>query len=425
MLETEMPVPANGMVGALEAARMLGIHRSTLNLAVRRGWIVPDARTPKGHVRFRPETLAQMRERLAGGSVTGDGMLRAPIHALAELGRLLAEGRPIEELAEAVLDGMRRALPGSDMCLVARVAPTPRDRLALRVIARWHVPDAMRADFARLSTTFRFAATSALRALEPEVCENTSCQPIHTGTAHLCRVWPIGAYAVFPIAACGEPLGVLVCVSQAPRRFAAHEREFLRGLAGALAPALARERRSGDTCASTDPLAVGHELLRVGLALRVRAREGARCEAGAALAARFKELTGAEQVCALGFPTELPADDPWLPALACRACEGDALAEAQWSHAGETYSGCAASVPLWAGQRAAVAAAWHGRRRDSCAPEADHALLVAFASAYLHATEPVEARTPATDGTDGGMMDEGDEGDMGDAGEGRTAHGGD
>jgi len=243
MLAVETPEPAGEMVGALEAARILGIHRSTLNLAVRRGRIEPDARTPRGRLRFTRETLARIHDQLAGGSMTGDGMLRAPIRALAELGRLLAENRPLDELAEAALDGMRRALPGSEMCLVARVIPTPRDRLALRVIAQWHLPDAIRQDFARLSTTFRFAATSALRTLEPEVRENTSCQPIHTGTAHLCRAWPIGAYAVFPIVACEEPLGVLVSVSQTPRRFAAYEREFLRGLAWALAPVFARERQ--------------------------------------------------------------------------------------------------------------------------------------------------------------------------------------
>lgn len=243
MLAAKRREPAGEMVGALEAARILGIHRSTLNLAVRRGRIVPDARTPRGHLRFKRETLADLRESLGGGSMTGDSMLRAPIRALAALGRLLAEGRPVEELAEAALDGMRRALPGSEMCLIAQVVPTPRDRLSLHVIAHWRLPDAIREDFARLSTTFRFAATSALRALEPEVCENTSCQPIHTGTAHLCRAWPIGAYAVFPIAVCEAPLGVLVCVSQTPRRYAAYEREFLRGLAQMLAPALARERR--------------------------------------------------------------------------------------------------------------------------------------------------------------------------------------
>ncbi len=245
MLAVETREPASGMVGALEAARILGIHRSTLNLAVRHGRIVPDARTPRGRLRFKRETLARIHDQLAGGSMTGDSMLRAPIRALAALGRLLAEGRPLAELAETALDGMRRALPGSEMCLVARVVPTPRDRLSLRVIAQWQLPAAIRQDFARLSTTFRFAATSALRALEPEVCENTSCQPIHTGTAHLCRAWPIGAYAVFPIAACEAPLGVLVCVSQTPRRFAAHEREFLRGLAEMLAPALAHERQFG------------------------------------------------------------------------------------------------------------------------------------------------------------------------------------
>lgn len=404
MIEAETPAPASAMVGALEAARILGIHRSTLNLAVRRGRIVPDARTPRGHLRFKRETLAEACEALSGGSMTGNNMLLAPICALAALGRLLAEGRPVAELADAALDGMRHALPGSEMCLVARVVPTPRNRLSLRVIAHWRLPDAVREDFARLSTTFRFAATSALRTLEPEVCENTSRQPIHTGTAHLCRGWPIGAYAVFPIASCEEPLGVLVCVSREPRRFAAHEREFLRGLATALAPALARERRSSAMTTFADPLAAGHELLRAGLALRARATEGDGCDVRAALAARFRELTGAEHVCALGFRTEVPTREPRLLALACQACEGDLLAEARWSDAGENGGeiciGRAASVPLRARLRGAVAAVWKVRSRDSRDPAADHALLAAFASAYLHATEAMESGDPSVDDGD-------------------------
>ena len=407
MRETERRAPEGGMVGALEAAHILGIHRSTLHLAVRRGRIVPDARTPSGHLRFKRETLAEVGESLAGGSVTGESMLRAPIGALAELGRLLAGGRPVEALAEAAVEGMRRALPGSGMCLVAQVVPTPRDRLSLRVIAHWRLPDTIREDFARLSTTFRFAATSVLRTLEPEICENTSCQPIHTGTAHLCRAWPIGAYAVFPIAAREAPLGVLVCVSQTPRHFAAYEREFLRGLAEMLAPALAREQPFGATGTPRDPLAVGHALLRAGLTVRARATDGGECDARIALAAQFRELTGAEQVCALGFHTELPTRDPRLLTLACRACEGDALAEAGWSVAGETYIGRAASVPLRTGIRGAVAAVWRDRQADPRDPAADHAMLVAFASAYLHATESTESEASGASTVDDGETGEG------------------
>ena len=47
-----------------EAARWLGISKSTLIRAVNRGEIQPAFRTPGKHLRFTPETLQEIRQRL-------------------------------------------------------------------------------------------------------------------------------------------------------------------------------------------------------------------------------------------------------------------------------------------------------------------------------------------------------------------------
>jgi excisionase family DNA binding protein len=47
-----------------EAARWLGISKSTLIRAVNRGDIQPAFRTPGRHLRFTPESLRQVRRRL-------------------------------------------------------------------------------------------------------------------------------------------------------------------------------------------------------------------------------------------------------------------------------------------------------------------------------------------------------------------------
>jgi excisionase family DNA binding protein len=47
-----------------EAARWLGISKSTLIRAVNRGEIQPAFRTPGRHLRFTPESLQQVRRRL-------------------------------------------------------------------------------------------------------------------------------------------------------------------------------------------------------------------------------------------------------------------------------------------------------------------------------------------------------------------------
>jgi excisionase family DNA binding protein len=49
-----------------EAARWLGISKSTLIRAVNRGDIQPAFRTPGRHFRFTPEALREMRRRLEG-----------------------------------------------------------------------------------------------------------------------------------------------------------------------------------------------------------------------------------------------------------------------------------------------------------------------------------------------------------------------
>src|SRR5438093_11189141 len=49
-----------------EAARWLGISKSTLIRAVNRGDIQPAFRTPGRHLRFTPEALTEIRRRLEG-----------------------------------------------------------------------------------------------------------------------------------------------------------------------------------------------------------------------------------------------------------------------------------------------------------------------------------------------------------------------
>jgi excisionase family DNA binding protein len=54
-----------------EAARELGISKSTLIRAVRRGDIRASYRTPGQHLRFTADDLAQARAQLSGASENG------------------------------------------------------------------------------------------------------------------------------------------------------------------------------------------------------------------------------------------------------------------------------------------------------------------------------------------------------------------
>src|SRR5690242_17398858 len=75
---TGAPAPdaqTDRLVGANEAARFLGIHRSTLHQAVKNGVITPDLTTQGGHFRFSRATLDAFAVRIA----------REPVTTLSEL----------------------------------------------------------------------------------------------------------------------------------------------------------------------------------------------------------------------------------------------------------------------------------------------------------------------------------------------------
>ncbi len=55
--------PTRGSLSTTQAADLLGVHRSTVYRAVRRGELVPDAVTPSGALRFLPKTVEAYRLR--------------------------------------------------------------------------------------------------------------------------------------------------------------------------------------------------------------------------------------------------------------------------------------------------------------------------------------------------------------------------
>src|SRR5262249_27360854 len=146
----------------------------------------------------------------------------------------------LEMIGQTAVTGIRRALPGIDACGVSLVRPTPGDPHTLTSLFQQGVPQEVVDNYERLRHTFRFAATTALRTLEPEICEEVIPGRTYTGTQRVMRIWRLGAYASFPIIAAGKPLGLLTCLSQTPRRFSTSERAFLQAMADELALAIRR-----------------------------------------------------------------------------------------------------------------------------------------------------------------------------------------
>lgn len=374
MSAPDMETTRREWFGAQAAARFLGVHRSTLHVAVRQRLIIPDGHTPGGHVRFRRETLQAFRERLAGGQPIGSAARSfTAVRVLADLARMTAAAYPVEQVSHAAVTGILSTVPGIDMCCIYVRTDDPVDRFHLRVAAQQGFPEEVFTNFHKLRSTFRFATTVCLRTLEPEVVEDVTKQQLHTGTERLQRWMHLGAYAILPIYVGDEGLGVLVCASHAPRSFGEQDMLLLRGISDSLAALLnAGAKREQLTAA----LAATRNLFTTALTPVEHTSD----DVLARLCSDFRQLTGATDICALGFGRDTLPSNARLAALACAACAGDAPAHDQWSEGGTLHSALAASIPLRSGQRGGVAAVWRGSRRQR---EADHALLMAFAGGYL------------------------------------------
>jgi excisionase family DNA binding protein len=228
------------LFGAQAAARYLGLHRSTLFLAVREGILIPDARTRGKHTRFRRATLDAYKARYAAASATGETAMVPLLRTLSDLTRSIASALSLPDAARSVVEQVQRALPGIDGVSVARAGVTPGDPSSVQMITEPMVPEHVLHTFERLRHTFRFGTTTALRTLEAEISEDTSSENSYTGTRNIVRTWPLGAYAIYPIVVRGEARGLLFCTSSQPRSFPAADRAFLQAVVGLLTLAFER-----------------------------------------------------------------------------------------------------------------------------------------------------------------------------------------
>ncbi|MGH2487245.1 MAG: helix-turn-helix domain-containing protein, partial [Ktedonobacterales bacterium] len=187
MSDSDVGAAHERWLGAQEAAVFLGVHRSTLHAAARQGTIVPDGRTPGGHMRFALATLERFRDRLVSSPATGDGGTFAPVRALAMLAHQLVEQAGPDSIYMAAVAGVRSAIPGIDMCVLAIRVGDHGDDTSLRIAAQEGFPRWVFDEFRRLRGTFKFATTAALRSRESDFCENVAERSLHAGTERVVR----------------------------------------------------------------------------------------------------------------------------------------------------------------------------------------------------------------------------------------------
>ncbi|HUY79969.1 MAG TPA: GAF domain-containing protein [Ktedonobacterales bacterium] len=420
--------------GAQAAASYLGLHRSTLFLAVQRKHLIPDQFTPGGHARFRQATLEAFRNLIAKEAATSDTPLYAPVHTLADLahavnnvapppnsGKLIRD-KDISDEVRQVCTSAVVAITSAPLripsCLIALRVSDQHDPFALRMAAQQGVTRGLLRDYEwlRHQANTSFATMDALDTCVPIYCQDTSDPSmLRNGSAQLIKEHHIGAYAIVPIVGGDVALGALLLISHEPRAFTTHERTFLRGVADQVTTAVTNQSRADRLCAYTK---AGRDLTQLALAFRAQATTssdpsmasvGAR-DALLQLMGVFLEGADAASVCALGFAggdtlsahKELNAltaraltETAAPPAVASPAAPGNhqreravdrthGYVEDAWMSQGAPVSALAISVPLDGQRRAAIGAMW---RRSAWSDE-DHLLLVTLAGACAMAPRP-------------------------------------
>lgn len=385
MFEHDPSVTREREYGAQEAARLLGIHRSTLHHAVQRGLIVPDFQTPGKHYRFRSSTLETFGKYLSTEAATNEARLVAPVQILANLAHTLAMSDGIEKACQEAVALLCESHIGIDMACVARHDEDAPNGHRLRLLAHRGFPNWFMQDYAGLRPTMRLAVHRVMRTVKPEECGDTmEAEVIDDRPASLVRRANIRSYAVLPIPSAsgqtGQAYGVLVIASKTPRLHLRVDDILLQGITDQLAVALA-----GAEMPAISNTRATRRVMQRAFATLANGNRADTLENCQRLQDIFLEETGAEEVFTLGFGRAdiIKRDfrlDPRLHDLGCKACANDDLVSDGWQEAGvRPFTAAAASVLLASSQRAAMGAVWQGVRRFG---ETEHTLLVSFASAY-------------------------------------------
>jgi hypothetical protein len=356
------------------AAEFLGIHRSTLHLAVRKSKLTPDAYTPGGHARFRRETLQQFSDRLALDSATGgDGSIA---RALSGAVSTLSHITDLEPVCEVVVDAALTACPS----YVASIALECRDDCAreeFRVVASRGVQERLILDYNWLRRhpgvdfISSLVARNGERLLIPDIHADEQSVPEGTRSLFARAGWR--SAAVLPCVSDGQTIGLLICLGRVTCSLCDPEIAALEQLADVMTVALRRWRRDDATKRQTEAMS---ELIFLAQACAARGRRD-----GDLLALRriCQQGARAKQVCEWNPRGESTGEAPEPLANLLRATAAEGVPQrAEWNGDEGVTIALATPVPS-DGSRAAVGAIW---RKADMRSGMELALLQVYAQSY-------------------------------------------
>jgi GAF domain len=376
-------------IGIVDASRMLGVSRTTLHMAVAHGKLVPDMRTPRGHVRFRPETIATFRDTLCEPA-TPPPPPASPLTALPPLMQpsmltrvthMLSAHSDPDQICQKALAILRETVPAVEMCYIAVRAPSEQDPWDVHVPAHEGFPATMISLYRQLGASdMLFTTIQAMRTGTMARFDDTADPHarLERGSVPIIRELEARTLVVVPFLGEQRATGAVVAMSTKPYAFSDDEVAFIAALADYLAVALVSAQALGSLRAT---LATGGDLTLRALRLRASGAKHALAE----LAAAFRAATGAYTVCTAGLSENLPGTEPFLLAITQQACDSGIERLTVFGADDPPNTGVVAAIPLAGGGFGAIAAAWRGRRSDW---ELHHYLLTILGAAYLLVSPP-------------------------------------
>lgn len=390
--------------GTQQAARFLNVHRSTVNLAIKRNNLIADYITPGGHHRFKTSTLEAFRETLRTDSATNVERAAEPVRLLGAIAHELMATGDLTTICAETIAGIRRTEHDIDMVTIIRLCRDPYlaasdpGHARIESLAAAGFPDAARAAFLRFRDEDKDMLSSrALHAGTPIILNDLTEDTLPYASREILRHAEIRSFAVLPITAPGRTYGALNVGSRKPGIFTPSLVAYLDTIVRQLAL----------TMRSDEYLSISRELMVIAVRLcadtaasDAAPAEHAPCMAEARehiLSSRLGDLTrvftsytGAHRTWGYnlpGVPTPKRGEQKLakLGREVCKNIIAHPNRAVQYTIDGRPHTALATSFEITPAQHGVVGAVWHGNHQASAG---DYALLMTYGASCLLATAP-------------------------------------
>jgi excisionase family DNA binding protein len=365
--------PPERLLSTTQAAHALGVHRSSLHLAIKNNVLAPDLVTQGGHYRFSRATLEAYAERIAHAPLTTNADL------LTLLPRIITLPDGKERLCRHTFATVERGIPDMTAFVVVESQPNSDRRIRPHITTSLRFPRTILDQFIATYGKQDMTTTHVLATGEPFYCDNVRTQFIpYSGSQLLNRRSPYQAYAILPLSIGDGVFGTLGVCSRIPHAFTPDEKDLLGRAAQSLAIALACHNavwaRQSHAIALTALLKASFDYR--GRSARSRSPH---MEQADVLLRVFQKETGAEEMFVAGVESRLEPLSEGARRLAERIIGGEPVAAAQWEGEQGSLVGVAIAMPHVDAYPIALGGVWCGALGE----DADYAaLLYALAGAY-------------------------------------------